>query len=107
MSSNLTTMPYKGIDILFNESEPWLTQGQMAQLLGITQAAVSMAIGRATKRGEFEGITVHNSLLYTASDGKDYTVNYYSMDVFLVVAYRAENTPEAMAFRKWVTSIVK
>lgn len=107
MSNELTTLPYQGLDILIDDGEPWLTQGQMAKLLGLNTQAVSRAIKRAVERNEFDLNSVMAQMEHTATDGKTYTVNYYSMDVLLVVGYRADTTPQVSAFRKWVAAIVK
>ena len=42
----------------------------------------------------------------TASDGKNYNVEYFDLDMIISVAYRV-NSKQATQFRKWATKILR
>lgn len=107
MSNELTTQQYLGLDIVLDGDEPLLTQAQIASILGLEVNAVTKAISRALDTDEFDGESVSAKLSYTASDGKTYQVNHYTLDVLLWVGYRAHKSAKIIKFRKWVKSLAK
>lgn len=107
-NEDLAIAVYEGMEIIFdNGGDPWLTQGQIAELLGISKQAVSDMLNVAIKGKEIPPESVVN-LRLTASDGKTYNVKHYDFDAVLIVGYRSkENSERTKAFRKWVSGIVK
>ena len=53
-----------------------------------------------------EGISVVANFATTASDGKTYDVEYYSLDVIISVGYRVKSK-RGIEFRKWANSVLK
>ena len=53
-----------------------------------------------------EGISVVANFATTASDGKTYYVEYYSLDVIISVGYRVKSK-RGIEFRKWANSVLK
>lgn len=105
--NELTTRLYQDLEVVFDGDEPLLTQNQIATILGLEVNTVTKAISRALETDEFEGESVCDKLSYTATDGKTYQVNHYTLDVLLWVGYRAHKSAKVIKFRKWVKSLVK
>ena len=92
---------------LFAENNTvWLTQAQMAELFNTTKQNISLHIKNIFTDGELEQISVVKDYLTTASDGKDYRVTYYNLDVILAVGFRVRS-PRGIQFRKWANSTLK
>ena len=88
------------LDIRFSavENTCWLTQNQMAMLFGTTQQKISSHLGNILASGELEDGSVHKDFLYTAADGKAYSVAHYNLDAVLAVGYRV-NSARGIEFR--------
>lgn len=66
----------------------WLSQQQMAELLGTSKPNISMHIAGILKDKELDKESVVKKFLTTASDGKQYDVVFYSLEMILAVGYR-------------------
>ena len=84
----------------------WLTQQQIADLIGVKQPAISKHLNNIFREGELDKNSVHSILEYTATDGKVYTTQFYNLDAILSVGYRV-NSINATAFRRWATGVLK
>lgn len=84
----------------------WITQAQMAELFNTTKQNISLHIKNIFKDRELEQDSVVKDYLTTASDGKDYLVTYYNLDVILAVGFRVRS-PRGIQFRKWANSTLK
>ncbi|GEM_PF-4233017 len=56
--------------------------------------------------GELEKKSVTEEISATASDGKNYRMNFYNLDAIISVGYRV-NSAKATKFRIWATGILK
>ena len=68
----------------------WLNQLQMFELFAISKQTVSYHISNILKKNEFSIEAVGKKSLPTASDGKQYRVVFYSLEMILAVGYRAK-----------------
>lgn len=94
------------LEVQIQNDTVWLTQQQMAELLGVKQPAVSKHLNNIFKEGELNKASVHSILEYTAADGKSYKTQFYSLDAILSVGYRV-NSKNATKFRQWANKILK
>ena len=94
------------IDVRFDEDTLWLTQMQMADLLGVQKAAISKHLKNIFESEELIENAVVSILETTAADGKNYPTKYYNLDAVIAVGYRV-NSKRATAFRIWATNILK
>ena len=94
------------LEVQIENDTVWLTQQQMAELLGVKQPAVSKHLNNIFKEGELNKASVHSILEYTAADGKSYKTQFYSLDAILSVGYRV-NSKNATKFRQWANKILK
>lgn len=84
----------------------WLTQEQIALLYNKGRSTVAEHISFIFKEKELEEISVCRKIRQTASDGKEYNVKHYNLDVIIGVGYRVKST-EGTQFRKWATERLK
>lgn len=94
------------IDVFFANDTLWLTQKIIAELFNTTKQNVSLHLKNIFKEGELIELSVVNEFLTTASDGKTYKTQYYSLDAIIVVGYRV-NSKRATQFRIWATKILQ
>ncbi|RAP22882.1 hypothetical protein DID73_02565 [Candidatus Marinamargulisbacteria bacterium SCGC AG-343-K17] len=93
-------------DVEFDGDTVWLSQQQMADLLGTTQQNISRHLDNIFSDEELKKSSVHKESLYTANDGKQYKTTLYNLDAILSVGYRVRSTV-AVHFRHWATAILK
>ena len=84
----------------------WLNQKQMAELFGKSKKTVSEHIGNIFKEKELEKDLVVRNFRTTATDGKNYDVLFYNLDVVISVGYRVKSK-QGTQFRIWATKILK
>jgi len=94
------------IDVRLEEETVWISQKQMAELFQTTKQNVSLHIRNIFKEGELDEISVVKDYLTTASDGKQYSTNYYNLDVAISVGYRVKSH-RGTQFRIWATKQLK
>jgi len=94
------------IDIRLEKETVWLNQKQMVELFQTTKQNVSLHIRNIFKEGELDEISVVKDYLTTASDGKQYSTNYYNLDDVISVGYRVKSH-RGTQFRIWATKQLK
>ncbi len=80
----------------------WLTQDQMAELFDKGRSTITEHIQNAFKEGEMDENSVCREFRRTGSDGKDYSVKHYNLDVVISVGYRVKSL-RGTQFRIWAT----
>lgn len=86
------------------ESETvWLTQAQMVDLFHSSKANISEHIKHIFEEGELEKNVVVRNFRTTASDDKNYNVEYYNLDMIISLGYRIKSSL-ATQFRQWATA---
>jgi hypothetical protein len=93
------------VDVLFHQETLWLTQKQLAELFEVNIPAVSKHIKNIFESGELLENQVVSKMETTATDGKNYKTNFYSLRVITAVGYRV-NSQRATQFRKWATEVL-
>ena len=92
----------------------WLTRAQMAELFGRDVKTIGKHVNNALKEElNPELLKAKKSLTQvvakfatTASDGKVYQVDHYSLDMILSVGYRVKSA-QGVFFRAWANEILK
>ena len=94
-------------ELLFSLTEEtvWANQAKIAEIFETTQQNISLHINNILEDKELDD-SVHKDYLYTASDGKQYFVTFYNLDMILAVGYRVR-TAKAISFRKCVSEVIK
>jgi hypothetical protein len=91
------------IDVRLEEETVWLNQKQMTELFQTTKQNISLHIRNIFKEGELVENSVVKDYLTTAADGKDYSTNFYNLDVIISVGYRVKSH-RGTQFRIWATT---
>ena len=94
------------VEVLYNEEDFWLTQKSMAELFNVAENNITYHLQNIFKSKELEQDSVTQKIRVTASDGKKYKINFYSLDAIIAVGYRV-NSKEATDFRIWATKTLK
>ncbi len=94
------------IETTFDGDTVWLSIDQMAELFQRDRSVIGKHIRNIFKEGELEKNSVWAKFAYTASDGKDYQVDYYNLDVIISVGYRVKSL-RGTQFRIWASNVLK
>lgn len=89
--------------VRFENETVWLTQAQMVDLFHSSKANVSEHIKHVFEEGELEKNSVVREFRTTASDGKDYNIEHYNLDMIISLGYRIKSSI-ATRFRQWATA---
>lgn len=94
------------IEVTFDNDTVWLSIDQMAELFQRDRSVIGKHIRNIFKDGELEKNSVWAKFAYTASDDKDYQVDFYNLDVVISVGYRVKSL-RGTQFRIWASSVLK
>jgi hypothetical protein len=83
----------------------WATRAQMAEMFDIDVRTVSYHLTNVFSDGELSADSVSQESWLTASDGKSYRTNLYSLDAMISVGYRVSSRLGTM-FRIWATAVL-
>lgn len=83
------------IEATFDKDTVWLSIDQMAELFQRDRSVIGKHVRNAFKEGELVKDSVWAKFAYTATDGKDYNVDYYNLDVIISVGYRVKSVLDA------------
>ncbi|MDP2238382.1 MAG: virulence RhuM family protein [Bacteroidales bacterium] len=84
----------------------WMNQNQLAELFATSVPNISMHITNILKEGELEQNSVIKDYLTTASDGKEYIVTFYSLEMILAIGFRVRSK-RGTQFRIWANQNLK
>ena len=94
------------VEVLYDNEDFWLTQKTMAELFNVAENNITYHLQNIFKSGELDKNSVTQKIRVTATDGKNYNTNFYSLDAIIAVGYRV-NSKEVTAFRIWATNTLK
>ena len=94
------------LEVKMENDTVWLTQAQLVELYQSSKANVSEHIAHIFEEGELVKEAVVRKFRTTASDGKNYNVLYYNLDMIISLGYRI-NSATATRFRQWATQRLK
>ncbi len=94
------------IEVRLQDETVWLNQAQLCELFDKDKRTISEHIRNIFKEGELFEESVIRKFRTTASDGKNYQVTYYNLDVIISVGYRV-SSHRGTQFRIWATHRLK
>ncbi len=94
------------VALMEKDGQVWMNQSQLAELFDTSIQNVNLHILNILKEGELEECSVFKYYLITASDGKEYNVKFYSLDMILAVGFRVRSK-RGTQFRKWANTHLK
>ena len=90
------------VALMTRDGNVWLNQSQMAELFATSKQNIGQLIGKVLKEKELDVDAVVKNYFTTATDGKQYNVLYYSLEMILAVGYRVRGI-RGTQFRQWAT----
>lgn len=90
------------IEVSINDDTVWLTQAQMCELFQKGKSTISEHISNIFKEGELQEEAAVRDFRTTATDGKEYNVRHYNLDVIISLGYRVKSH-RGTQFRIWAT----
>ena len=94
------------IQVELRDETVWLSLDQMAELFQRDKSTVSRHIKNIFAEGELDRNSVVANYATTATDGKRYHMDYYSLDVIISVGYRVKSL-RGTQFRIWASAVLK
>jgi len=88
------------VSLYAKEGSVWMNQNQLAELFDTSKPNISMHISNILKEGELDINSVVKDYLTTASDGKEYNVTFYSLEMILAIGFRVRSK-RGTQFRIW------
>lgn len=94
------------VSLFAKDGMVWMNQNQIAELFDTSVPNISMHISNILKEGELAQDSVIKNYLSTASDGKDYNVTFYALDMILAIGFRVRSN-RGTQFRIWANRNLK
>jgi len=97
------------LDVRFDDETVWLTQAQLADLLGVTVPTISHHISQVLSEGELHEKPTIRSFLIVRQEGSrqvSRAVAHYNLDMIISVGYRVKSVV-ATRFRIWATRTLR
>ncbi len=84
----------------------WMNQNQLAELFDTSKQNIGQHITAILKDNELDANSVVKNFFTTASDGKEYEVIFYSLEMILAIGFRVRSK-RGTQFRVWANSNLK
>lgn len=84
----------------------WMNQNQIAELFDTSKQNIGQHIANILKDNELSLDSVVKNFFTTAIDGKNYNVNFYSLDMILAIGFRVRSK-RGTQFRIWANRNLK
>jgi hypothetical protein len=92
--------------LMTKDGTAWMNQNQLAELFDTSKQNISLHIINILEEGELDKDSVVKDYLTTASDGKNYNVAFYSLEMILAVGFRVRSK-RGTQFRQWANKNLK
>ncbi|MBY4840592.1 virulence RhuM family protein [Pantoea sp. DY-5] len=94
------------VECRFENETLWLSQAMICELFNKAKATISGHIKNIFEEGELLENSVVRFYRTTASDGKNYQVQYFSLPMILAIGYRVRSA-RGTQFRQWATQTLQ
>ena len=97
------------LEVRLEQETVWLTQQQIAMLMGTNVPAISKHVANIYSSQELDKVSTVSKMEIVRLEGDRLvkrTVDHYNLDMIISVGYRV-NSANATAFRRWATSVLK
>ena len=94
----------ESIEIRYEDENIWLTQKMLSILYDVDVRTINYHIKKIFEDSELSEKAVIRKFRITASDGKEYNANHYSIQMIIAVGFKV-NSERAVQFRKWINEI--
>ena len=96
------------LDIRYEGETLWMSQGQMAELFGVTVPSISRHIANILEDGELDAEATVTKVETVRSEGTrrvTRSIDNFNLDMVISVGYRVSST-QATVFRRWATGVL-
>ena len=94
------------VSLMATDGSAWMNQNQLAELFDTSVPNISMHIANILKEKELDGNSVIKDYLTTATDGKNYQVTFYALEMILAIGFRVRGK-RGTQFRQWANRNLK
>lgn len=94
------------VSLYAKDGHIWMNQNQLAELFDTSKQNIGQHIISILKDNELDGNSVVKNYFTTASDGKEYDVTFYSLDMILAIGFRVRSK-RGTQFRIWANRNLK
>ena len=94
------------VEVRLRDETVWLTLNQLADLFDRDKSVISRHLRNIFESGELARKAVVAKNATTATDGKTYQVEHFSLDAIISVGYRV-NSIRGTQFRIWATNVLR
>lgn len=95
-----------GVEAVYADESIWVTQKMMGLLYDVNVRTVNEHLKKIFADSELQEDSVIRKFRITASDGKTYNTQHYSLPAIIAVGYKV-NSERAVQFRKWATGVIE
>ncbi|MDR0299411.1 MAG: virulence RhuM family protein [Streptococcaceae bacterium] len=95
-----------GVNVRVEDENVWLTIESIAELYGKGRSTVAEHIAAIYQEGEQDENSTCRNFRQVASNGKNYNMKHYNLELIISVGYRVKSD-EAIHFRQWATRVLK
>ena len=94
------------VSLYAKDGKAWLNQSQLAELFATSKQNIGQHVASILKDNELEEKSVVKNYFTTASDGKEYNVTFYSLEMILAIGFRVRSK-RGTQFRIWANHNLK
>jgi len=94
------------VSLMAEDGKVWMSQNQLAELFATSVPNISMHITNILKDKELDKNSVIKDYLTTATDSKNYSVTFYSLEMILAIGFRVRSR-RGVQFRQWANQNLK
>ncbi|MBQ9236821.1 MAG: hypothetical protein IJ183_02965 [Prevotella sp.] len=77
----------QGVEVYYKDENVWCTQKAMSTLFDCDRSVITKHLNNIFESGELINERVCAKIAHTASDGKKYQTQFYSLDAIIAVGY--------------------
>lgn len=94
------------VSLLAKDGSVWMNQIQLAELFDTSKQNIGQHIASILEDNELDVNSVVKNYFTTASDGKEYNVKFYSLEMILAIGFRVRSK-RGTQFRIWANQNLK
>lgn len=94
------------VTLYAKDGNVWMNQSQIAELFDTSKQNIGQHISNIISENELQEHSVVKNFFTTASDGKDYNVTFYSLEMILAIGFRVRSK-RGTQFRIWANQNLK
>ncbi|HPI20634.1 MAG TPA: virulence RhuM family protein [Candidatus Kapabacteria bacterium] len=94
------------VSLIAKDGSVWMNQNQIAELFATSKQNIGQHIAKILAEKELQTNSVVKNYFTTASDGKNYEVTFYSLEMILAIGFRVRSK-RGTQFRQWANQNLK